>query len=74
MLLEVMNLKQYQALFMAEQIDGKILVECTEEVLQKELEITSKLHRVRLMKIINGHHSAVSIMEGRVPYVQFVKQ
>jgi len=33
------------------------------------LQITSKLHRVRLLKLISGRHSAESIMKGDDPYV-----
>ena len=62
-LLEAMDLGQYREGFHREHITGEILVECTEEVLQRELEITSKIHRIRLMKIISGQHSASNFLK-----------
>ena len=62
-LLEAMDLVQYREVFHREHITGEILVECTEEVLQNELEITSKIHRIRLMKIISGQHSASNFLK-----------
>ena len=32
-------------------------------------KVTSKLHRVRLMKVISGNQPAASILEGQDPYV-----
>lgn len=63
-----MGLKQYQEKFRSEQINGELLVICTEEVLHKELGIATKLHRVRLMKMIDGSHSALQLLEGANPY------
>lgn len=62
-LLEAMDLGQYREVFHREHVTGEILVECTEEVLQNELEITSKIHRIRLMKIISGQHSATNFLK-----------
>ena len=62
-LLEAMDLGQYREVFHREHITGEILVECTEEVLQNELEITSKIHRIRLIKIISGQHSASNFLK-----------
>ena len=50
------------------QVNGEILSECDEEVLCNDLGIASKLHRMRLLKVINGHHSAKSILAGEDPY------
>ena len=50
------------------QVNGEILSECDEEVLSSDLGITSKLHRMRLMKVISGRHSARGILEGEDPY------
>ena len=63
-LLECMNLGQYTKTFMSEQVDGEILAECDETTLEKELNITSTIHRTRLMKVITGRHSALGFLQG----------
>ena len=63
-----MHLGQYRAKFAEEMISGEILIELGQEDLERDLEIKSKIHRVRLMKIINGHHSARNILVGENPY------
>ncbi len=49
-----MGMKQYQDKFKQEQVDGEILAECDETVLTNDLGVTSRLHRMRLLKIISG--------------------
>lgn len=73
-LLEAMGLKQYESTFMRERITGEILVECDDDVLAQDLNVTSRLHRVRLMKIVSGRHSAESILRGEDPYVYATKE
>lgn len=68
-LLEVMKLTQYKQLFEEESIDGEILAECDEELLEQELHITNKLHRSRLLKVITGRHSVSNIQHGLDPYL-----
>jgi len=68
-LLDAMGLKQHHNFFMQERINGEILLECDDKILERELKITSRLHRVRLLKLISGHHSAESILKGEDPYV-----
>lgn len=51
-LLKSMGLEQYEEVFSKEQITGEILAECNEEVLERELHIPVKIHRIRLMKVI----------------------
>lgn len=53
-LLDVMGMKQYQEKFQQEQVNGEILAECDEDVLTKDLGVSSRLHRMRLLKIISG--------------------
>ena len=57
-----MNLGKYLTQFYSEQIDGQLLSECDEEILQHELNITNVVHRTRLMKIVTGEQSAVDIL------------
>ena len=47
-----MGLDQYQEVFQREAVDGGILSECNEYVLQHELGVVSKIHQIRLMKVI----------------------
>ena len=47
---------------MKESIDGVILVECDEPILQHELGVSSKQDRIKLMRIISGQCSALSIL------------
>ena len=63
-----MNLGQYRAKFAEEMISGELLIELGPEDLERDLEVKSRIHRLRLMKIIEGHHSARSILEGQSPY------
>ena len=70
-LLEAMGLSQYCDTFASERLSGEILAELNEDVLQYELKITSKIHRLRLMKVIQGQHCAQSLLAGLNPYVTF---
>lgn len=62
-LIDVMGLGQYKKKFMEEHISGEILLECDEQVLQDELGVQSRIHRIRLMKVVTGVHSAKSLLE-----------
>lgn len=53
-LLEAMNMSQYKESFQREQVNGEILLEFDEEILKNELHISSRIHRIRLTKIITG--------------------
>lgn len=57
-----MDLKQYTTNFKMEHITGDILLECNDEVLEKELGVTMKVHRIRLMNIIIGKQSVKTVM------------
>jgi hypothetical protein len=63
-----MKLNQYAEMFKEESIDGEILAECDDELLEQELHISNKLHRSRLLKVITGRHSVVNIQHGVDPY------
>jgi len=62
-LLAALNMTQYKPTFSEEQVDGEILCECDEEVLRTELNISSLIHRKRLLAIINGSQSPVSVIQ-----------
>ena len=59
----MMGLGQYRNKFMSEHVSGEILLECDDQVLQDELGIQSKIHRIRLAKVISGIYSAKLILE-----------
>ena len=54
-LLDHLNLSQYKDRFRQEVVDGEILSEIDESVLEQELGMTSKIHRLRLMMYIESH-------------------
>ena len=60
-LLQRMKLGQYREIFIEQQITGAILSQCTAEVLANELEVASKIHRLRLLQIITGEISATDL-------------
>jgi hypothetical protein len=62
MILDSLKMTQFKELFLEEGIDGEILSSLTEEDLLEELDVKRRLDRVRLMKIIEGHHSVRKIM------------
>ena len=56
-LLEDMNLGQYKKKFEEEQISGSLLLEIDDDILQNELGVTSKLHRLKILRIIEGRQT-----------------
>ena len=68
-MLEVMNMRKYQDRFAEEGIAGDVLCDIHESVLEENLGVTSKLDRIKLMKIIKGERSAKSVLEGQYNYV-----
>ena len=71
--LTAMKLPQYIETFAEEQISGELLLELTEDMLEQELFVTSKLHRMRIMKLIHGVYSAQGFLNGEGPYVSLIK-
>ena len=70
-LLDMLDIRKYQMEFAQESTDGAILLECDESTLLHELEVTSKLYQIKLLKVISGHYSALCILEGDDAYVKF---
>ena len=73
-LLGAMDLSQYKEAFTRESVTGELLADCDNDILQSDLSVTSRLHRLRLMKVISGRHSAASLIEGADPYVTLGKK
>ena len=61
-LLESMNMNMYKPIFQREAVDGQLLCELTDEMLQNELEVKSSLHRLRLSSIIKGQRSVKDLL------------
>ena len=59
-----MQLPQYKEAFQHEQIDWEVLIELDEHILESDLQISSKIHRIRLMKLIDfcGNYSVEDIL------------
>ena len=49
-----MNLGKYKENFQREQIDGPLLLSCDNDILEFELGITSRLHRMKMLRLIRG--------------------
>ncbi len=64
-----MGLEQYTPTFKQEQINGDILSTCDDAILKDELKVTSRLHRMRLLRVIAGTYSVHEIMAGKDGYI-----
>ena len=53
-LLEILGLTKYKNVFIDEEISGALLQELDEEIIKVELGITSRLHRLKLLRVIDG--------------------
>ena len=58
-----MGLPQYKEVFSRECIDGAILLELDAEVLSCELGVKSKIHCVKLTKLISGDYSIEQFLQ-----------
>ena len=61
--LDSMGLSQYKEIFSQERIDGAVLLELDAEVLRCELGIKSKIHCIKLTKLISGDHSIQQFLQ-----------
>ena len=66
-LLKAMDLGQYADAFYQEKVSGEILTELDDKVLNERLGVTSKLHHVRLLKIMTGAHSTRHLLVDPTP-------
>ena len=56
-MLDKIGLSDYKDKFIKEGITGSLLSEFNEKVLETDLNITSGIHRIKLMRIIEGRQS-----------------
>ena len=61
-ILHHLKMGRYADYFTDEGVSGAILVECTVDTLEKDLHVTSSLHRIKLMLLISGKQSAYSLL------------
>ncbi len=54
MILDNLGLAQYKGVFAREQMSGDLLKQCTDDMLEDDLQVVSKLHRLKLNRVING--------------------
>ncbi len=62
MLFESMKLGVYTEALQREQVSGDILREFDQDVLRDELGISSRIHQIRVMKVIHGQHSVKQLL------------
>ena len=67
-LLDAMKMGRYRSAFIRESMTGDVLVKYDEQVLQQELGVSKKLHRIRLLQIISGEKSAESLLFRQNPH------
>ena len=53
-MLDNLKLSQYKEKFEEEQINGSLLLDLDDEILKDELGMTSKLHRLKIVRVIEG--------------------
>ena len=53
-MLKLAGLEKYKDVFSTAGLSGDILSQCNEEVLEKELGISSKINRTKILHIITG--------------------
>lgn len=66
-LLDLMDLSKYRNNFIQEHVDGEVLVDLGEDEL-RDLGVQSKIHLLRLSKLINGSTPARRYLEEGNPY------
>ena len=53
-MLDAFNLSQYKEAFKRERVNGALFLELDREILHDDLGVTSQLHQIRIMQIIQG--------------------
>ena len=61
----MMGLARYAQAFKEERIDGHLLFDLNEEILEEELGMSEKMHRMRLMMVITGQQCVTD-------YIKFI--
>jgi hypothetical protein len=53
-MLDKFNMTQYKDVFKQEQITGSLLLDLDDDILENELGVTKRIHRLKILRIING--------------------
>ena len=61
----MMGLARYAQTFKEERIDGHLLFDLNEEILEEELGMSEKMHRMKLMMVITGQQCVTD-------YIKFI--
>lgn len=61
-MLDKLGLSRYKDIFEAEQITGSLLMELDNDLLEQDLGITTKIHRLKIMRVIDGKQSLNELM------------
>ena len=62
-LLEEMKLTEYVTKFQEERIDGRMLFELDDQVMRNELGMNKKLHRLKILMIVQGTRSVTRYLQ-----------
>ena len=54
--LDGMKLGMYKDGFKSEEITGDLMLELDDDILERELGVVSRLHRIKLLKVISGQY------------------
>ena len=60
-LLDVLGMGQYKAMFDKEKITGSLLLDLDESILEQELGMVSKIHRLKIMRLLDGRQALADI-------------
>lgn len=52
--LSAVDLPEYKEVFLRERVDGHVLLQLNDHILNTELGVESKLHRIRIMNLAAG--------------------
>jgi len=56
-MLNLAGLSQYKEIILAEHVNGEVLADCDDNILERDLGIKSKIHRMRFLTVIQGKAS-----------------
>ena len=63
--LEGMGLAQYTEVVKQEVLDGKIFLDLDEATLSQEMGVASRIHRIKMLKLIGGDYDARDFIMGQ---------
>lgn len=59
-----LGLQQYVGIVEQEGLDGGIFVELDEDTFSQEMGVESRIHRLKMMKLIGGHYDVQNLLMG----------